>query len=123
MYRSLLTKCAVVLLCTGFISGCVSYSKSQLAPKEPFPNQMTLTQVQTGVTDATWLIEHFGYPAAIISTAPDTEQWQYHSHIDHTTEVRAFPLLAVNLARTETKVYYFEIINDKVARHWQGITE
>lgn len=123
MHNSLLTKSVFVLLCTTLISGCVSYSTSQLAPKDSFPNQITLSNVQTGVTDATWLIKHFGYPASIVSTAPDTEQWQYHSHIDHTTEVRAFPLLAVNLARTEVKVYYFEIVGDKVARHWQGVTE
>jgi hypothetical protein len=123
MHYSLLTKSVFILLCTTLISGCVSYSSSKLAPKDSFPNQITLSNVQSGVTDATWLIENFGYPASIVSTAPDTEQWQYHSHIDHTTEVRAFPLLAVNLARTEVKVHYFEIVGDKVARHWRGVTE
>ena len=123
MHKSLLSKTAVVFFCTGLVSGCVSYSSSRLAPRDPSPNQSTLTQVQNGITDAAWLIEHFGYPASIIKTAPDTEQWQYHSHINHTTEVRAFPLLAVNLAKTEVKVYHFEMVDNTVARHWQGAVE
>lgn len=123
MHTPLLSKFAVVFICTAFFSGCVSYNSSQLAPKDPFPNQSALTHVQSGITDTAWLIKHFGYPASIINTAPDTEQWQYHSHIDHTTEVRAFPLLAVNLARTEVKVYQFEIVGNKVTRHWQGSIE
>ena len=123
MHKSLLSKIAVVFFCTGLMGGCISYSSSQLAPEDLSPNQSTLTQVQRGITDTAWLIEHFGYPASILTTGPDTEQWQYHSHVDHTTEVRAFPLLAVNLARTEVKVYHFEIVGDKVARHWQGAVE
>jgi hypothetical protein len=123
VHKFLLSKIFVVFFCTAFISGCVSYSTSQLAPKDPSPNQSTLTQVQSGITDTAWLIDHFGYPASIINTAPGTEQWQYHSHIDHTTEVRAFPLLAVNLAKTEVKVYHFEIVDNKVARHWQGTAD
>ncbi|XOV84509.1 MAG: hypothetical protein ACFHXK_05205 [bacterium] len=119
MQKSVLTKSVLMFFCLGSISGCVSYSTSQLASKDPFPNQSTLSHVHAGATDSAWLIEHFGYPASIISTAPDTEQWQYHRHIDHTTEVRAFPLLAVNLARTEVRVYHFELVADKVKRHWQ----
>lgn len=121
MYKS--QRAAVFLALASILplSGCVSYSSSQLAPENAFPNQTTLAYLQTGTTDSGWLIAQFGYPASIVKTAPDTELWEYHSRIDHTTEVRAFPLLAVNLAKTEVKVHHFEVVADKVTRHWQGV--
>ena len=104
------------------LSGCISYSTNQLAPEGSFPSTTALSLVKPGVTDSSWLIQQFGYPTNISAASDGTEQWQYQSTINHSTHMRAFPLLAVNLEKSEIKVYYFELVNDRVTRHWQDET-
>jgi outer membrane protein assembly factor BamE (lipoprotein component of BamABCDE complex) len=105
------------------LSGCISYSANQLAPEGSFPSTTALSLVKPGVTDSSWLIQQFGYPANITAIEAGTEQWQYQSTFNHSTHVRVFPLLAVNLAKSEVKVYHFELVDDRVIRHWQDETQ
>lgn len=102
------------------LGGCISYSAHQLAPEGPFPSTTVLSLIEPGVTDSDWLIQQFGYPASVTQTVIGTEQWQYQTTFNRSTHVRAFPLLAVDLAKSEVKVYHFELVDDRVTRFWQN---
>lgn len=108
--RAILCGSVLLLLCLG-MSGCISYKTDRSAVITHISDPDLLKEIKMNQTPASWLVDNLGPPYSVERPKEDVEIWKYHNVTQAHTEVRALPLLSVDLKDEHYTVYSFTIQN------------
>ena len=106
----------LLMACVG-LAGCISYKSTQDLGASDVRNPADLQYIELGETSTAWLISHFGHPQAV-HPRERGKLWQYENIQRTRTQVRALPLLAIELENYDRTLYNFEIEQDRIVKFW-----
>ncbi|MEM7078110.1 MAG: hypothetical protein AAF513_05720 [Pseudomonadota bacterium] len=109
--------CAIATLCV-VLSGCISYKTGREAVITHIADPDILNDIEMNQTPASWLVDNLGKPHVVEHPRQNVEVWKYHNIVAARTELRALPLLSIDLEDEHHTVYSFTIQNEVIVAQY-----
>jgi hypothetical protein len=103
-----------LLLASLLLTGCISYQSDSTHSKHHF------SEVHSGETTITWLLDHFGSPESVNETASGSEVWHYEMEEKEDTDVSLFIIFDFSNSTSRTRNFFFEVDEGIVTKAWRS---